>query len=122
MQSIQTIVQTRGCDSVHDMATGDHIEIEPQSDAMMPLTIEKIGSDRLAVSHHYIQRGDVMYDPEIVFRLSGDNWVPIRYTQHPHIHQYNEDGLTQVTEFIEDWDQTLRSQGYMTAATNGGDA
>ena len=120
METVTAIVQAHGYDSVHDMAVGDHIKVE--HDHQMPLAIEKIGDDRLSVAHYYTQRGDLMSDPEVVFRLTGDTWTPVRYTQHPHIHQHDETGLTGVNAFVTTWDRNLRNQGYITAATNGGDA
>ena len=120
MNTITDIVQAHGYQSVHDMDIGDHIKVE--QDHQMPLTIEKIGDNRLSVAHYYTQRGDLMSDPEIVFRLDGDEWIPVRYTQHPHIHQHDEDGLTSISTFITTWDRNLRQQGYLNAATAGGDS
>jgi len=81
MNTVIDIVQAHGYQSVHDMDVDDHIRVE--RDHQMPLPIEKLGDNRLSVAHYYTQRGDVMSDPEIVFLLDGDGWIPVRYTQHP---------------------------------------
>lgn len=87
------------------------IEVEGNED----LTIEKIGSDRLSVAHHYIQRGDLMCDPEIVFRVEEGEWIPIRYTQHPRVHQYDPEGI-RIEGFVVQWSANLREQGFVDAA------
>lgn len=120
MDTVTEIVQAHGYDSVHDMAVGDHIKVEHNH--QMPLTIEKIGDNRLSVAHYYTQRGDLMSDPEVVFRLDGDTWVPVRYTQHPRIHHHDESGLKTLKSFVNTWDRNLRKQGFLEAATDGGEA
>jgi hypothetical protein len=101
------------------MDTGDHIEIDLEEDAQMPLVIEKIAADRLSVAHYYAQMGDLMSDPEIVFHIDNGVWTPVRYTQHPHVHQHDETGLPDVAAFAEDWSQNLERQGYVKQARQG---
>ncbi len=38
----------------------------------MPLVIEKIGNREIVVSQYYIKNGDVMYDPEVIFKVQQD--------------------------------------------------
>jgi len=117
MDTIHEILQLHGYDTPQDMDTGDHVTVTHEEDGMMPLTIEKIGDNRLSVAHYYTQRGDLMSDPEIVFTITDDEeWIPVRYTQHPHIHQHNEAGLPDVATFAKQWDQTLKTQGYIDEA------
>lgn len=60
-------------------------------ESYMPLVIEvlpphmnPLGLPSVAVSHTFIQNGDVMFDPEIVFTVLGkDEWMPTEITQHP---------------------------------------
>jgi hypothetical protein len=110
MDAVKEIIQGHGYDSGHDMDVGDHIKVEV--DGYMPLTIEKIEDSKLSVAHYYTQRGDLMSDPEIVFRIDGDEWTPVRYTQHPRHHQYNENGLPSVDAFVNTWDRKLKQQGF----------
>lgn len=111
LDAIKEILQKEGYDSPADMAVGDQVEIEV--DGYMPLTIEKIEDSKLSVAHYYTQRGDLMSDPEIVFRIDNDGeWTPVRYTQHPRHHQYNENGLPSVDAFVNTWDRKLRKQGF----------
>jgi len=52
-----------------------------ESPPYMPLSVERIGTDTWAVSHTYVQNGDLMRDPEIVFKLVNETIVPIEYRQ-----------------------------------------
>jgi len=49
---------------------------------MMPISAEVVGKNLFAVSHTYIQNGDVMFDPEVVFFRAADGRLyPARYRQ-----------------------------------------
>lgn len=114
MDTVKAIVAHHGYDNIDDMDVGDYIKVNREH--MMPLSIEKISDDRLSVAHHYTQRGDLMCDPEIVFRLDNEQWVPVRFRQDPRVYQHDEDGLTDVRVFAKQWDTRLETQGYLDAA------
>ena len=113
MEAAKDILERLGIDLVEEMTVneGYTIEVEGYED----LTIEKIGSNRLSVAHYYVQRGDLMCDPEIVFRIEESGWIPVRYTQHPRIHKHNPEGI-EVEAFIMQWSENLREQGFVDAA------
>ena len=113
MDAVKDILERLGIKSVEGMAVNESYTI--QVGGYEDLTIEKIGPDRLSVAHHYIQRGDLMYDPEIVFRVDEDEWMPVRYTQHPRIHLHNPEGI-EAEEFVTKWGENLRKQGFVEAA------
>jgi hypothetical protein len=46
---------------------GAYLKIQDASKTFMPLSIERIAPDRIGVMHFYIQEGDLMRDPDIVF-------------------------------------------------------
>ena len=112
MDAVKDILGRLGIKSVEGMAVNESytIEVEGYED----LTIEKIGTDRLSVAHHYIQRGDLMCDPEIVFRVKDDKWIPVRFTQHPRVHLHDPEGI-EVEEFVTQWNENLRGQGFVDA-------
>ncbi|QLG30011.1 hypothetical protein HUG10_20610 (plasmid) [Halorarum halophilum] len=114
MKAVKEILQAHGYDSADEMEIGDRVTVD--GGALMDLTVEKIGEDRLSVAHYFTQLGDLMSDPEIVFDLADGVWRPIRYTQHPHVHEYNTDGLPSVGDFAEQWSENLRSQGFVERA------
>lgn len=100
------------------MAVNESVSIEVHGHE--ELIIEKVGPNRVSVAHYYVQRGDLMSDPEIVFRIDNGIWLPIRYTQHPDVHQYVPNGLT-LTEFVNRWSRNLQRQGFVEAAADVND-
>jgi hypothetical protein len=110
MDAAKTILEHLGIESVEEMAVNESytIEVEGYED----LTIEKLGPERISVAHHYVQRGDLMCDPEVVFHIDNGVWTPVRYTQHPHVHQHDPDGLM-LDEFLEQWNDNLCRQGFV---------
>ena len=120
MEAVEEILQLHGYHSVDDMNIGAMIEVEG-GPGFMPLVVEKVGDRRVSVAHYYTQMGDLMADPDIVFHVSRTGeWIPIEYTQHPHVYQHDETGLPGATKFAETWDRNLRRQGYVAAAQQGG--
>jgi len=71
-----------------------------QRDGFEDLIIEKIAEDRISVGQYYTQHGDLMSDPEIVFKITDDGLVPVRYTHHPYMHQHDRSGLS-IPDFLE---------------------
>jgi len=112
MDAAKAILERLGIESIEEMSVNESYTVEVGG--YEDLTIEKIGADRLSVAHHYIQRGDLMYDPEIVFYIENGEWRPVRYTQHPWIHQHNPAGLD-VEDFVTQWNQNLHQQGFVDA-------
>ena len=90
-----------------------------------PLVIER-QDDRVIVGHYFLQNGDVMSDPEIVFDFA--TWDALELTQHP-VGMYRSkfhfrDGVKYVdTRFdaavrplVRLWANNLAQQGWTTAA------
>lgn len=116
METVREILAQHGVESVDQMDVNERYSIEvPGFDT---LTIEKIAPERLSVAHHRVQRGDLMCDPEIVFRVESNDWVPVEFTQHPRIYQHDESGL-QLGGFVRKWNRNLREQGFVEAVASG---
>ena len=89
-----------------------------------PLVIERHG-EQVVVGHYFIQNGDVMADPEIVFDYA--TWTPLELTQHPmgvyRSKFHYRDGVQYVdTRFdaavrplVELWANNLVHQGWTSA-------
>ena len=45
----------------------------------MPLSVEKIGTDTYSFAHYYEQNGDLVADPEMVFKKIEGYWFPISF-------------------------------------------
>ncbi|EMA49108.1 hypothetical protein C451_19513 [Halococcus thailandensis JCM 13552] len=112
MKSIEKILKKKGVESLEAMELNESYTI--QSQGYHELTIEKVGSDRLSVAHYYTQRGDLMRDPEIVFRIEeNDSWTAVEYQQDDcGIYQHDKSGLD-LSEFIKQWDENLGNQGFV---------
>jgi hypothetical protein len=115
MEVAQEILDSLGIGSVEEMDVNQRHEIESPRSGLMDLTIEKVGENRLSVAHYYTQRGDLMSDPEIVFRIDGGVWIPVRFTQHLRVHKHDPEGL-ELDSFQEQWNENLRDQGFVDAA------
>jgi hypothetical protein len=111
MNSIEAILSAEGCDAV-SMELGKTVSVAPDSEVMMPIVIEKTDEWKLCVGHYYTQAGDVMSDPEVLFHVTDEGWTPIRFLQDPGIERYDPDGL-EIDDFLKQWDQNLRRQGYV---------
>lgn len=114
MEAIRAILAANSL-RPESMEIGDSVFVEPDTGALMPLVIEKVAEDQLSIGHYFRQSGDVVSDPEVVFKIHGDQWHPIRYVQHPDIERHNPDGL-ELGRFVGIWDQNFRRQGYLNYA------
>jgi len=119
MEVVEEILASVGVEDVEEMAVNENYTIEV--DGYEDLTIEKIAENQVSVAHHYVQRGDLMCDPEIVFRVEDGDWTPVEYTQHPHTHQHDSTGLD-ITDFVDRWSKNLRMQGFVAAAGDSTEA
>ncbi|MBR4657278.1 MAG: hypothetical protein IKO68_12125 [Oscillospiraceae bacterium] len=95
----------------------------PEETGYMPLTIEKIGDNEYSVSHHYESNGDLMYDPEMTFRIDAElgTLEPLTFRQDgsPALYQevYPEPGKwipklrNSLSSFTETWLKNIEAQG-----------
>ncbi len=90
-----------------------HLDIESDSDVIMNLSIER-RSDELTACQYYLQRGDLMRDPEIRLRVEPDaEWTPISYRIDAlNAHEYSTEGLD-IDDVLETWAENLRAQGFL---------
>lgn len=112
MDTVKEILVQLGIESVREMDLNESHCVEVPG--YEKLTIEKVGSHRISVAHHYTQRGDLMCDPEIVFQIEEGEWIPIEFTQHPMVYHYDEGGLD-LGGFVDRWNRNLRQQGFVEA-------
>ena len=89
----------------------------------MPLTIEQIGDNFIAIAHYYEQNGDAMADPDMEFAYDNDRkTLQARTYQQDALQRYDEvygdDGYNEQLEeelnlFAHQWFQTIEKQGYV---------
>lgn len=89
----------------------------------MPLTIEQIGDNFIAISHYYEQNGEAIADPDMEFVYNNDSkTLQARTYQQDALQRYDEvygdDGYNEQLEeelnlFAHQWFQTIEKQGYV---------
>ena len=87
-------------------------------DGYMPLVIETTPFGEVSVMHYYVQNGDVMRDPEIVY--NAQNWRPVEITQNPvGITQRAKPGhyLVGANQLSTIWARNLKDQGFLSKRT-----
>lgn len=110
-----------------------HLRLE--NPPYMPLSIEVISlhPHLVAVGHTFVQNGDLMYDPEIVYwvpettGLLGE-WWPVEMTMHPlGIYRrfmefegdkpvrWDKSQVKMNASFSNTWARNLKSQGFIEA-------
>ena len=104
--------------------------------AMMPLHVQWISEDSVAISHTYEQLGDIMYDPEMTFRVdrNAGTLEPLTYQQdnlgvfqnvYPEPGKWIPKLRTDLTQFTRQWFENIAQQGYVktraVAEINGED-
>jgi hypothetical protein len=142
MKTIQSIIEKEG--GLEKLKQGCfegsfYIKLVHPSKSMMPLVIEYVGEGpeglpMVSVSHFYMQNGDVMRDPEMVFLVDArwsPNWkfTPMMYQQdglgiYQEIIFKGEDGKWKVRNgmaadaksFMKLWNRNLKEQGYLDVA------
>ena len=92
--------------------------------SMMPLHVQWIGEDTIAIGHTYEMNGDTMNDPEMTFRVdrSAGTLEPLTFQQdgYPSIYQevYPEPGKwrpnlrSDLNTFARQWFGNIAEQGY----------
>ena len=70
-----------------------YLELRSREDGgLMPLIIQQIGENEIAMSHTYEQYGDLMYDPEMTFRIDTEKGTlePLTFRQDGGLPIYQE--------------------------------
>lgn len=86
----------------------------------MDLVIEKVDRNQISVAHYGEQNGDLMRDPEVVFRLP--DWTPL-WIQQDYVGSYREThdengnpiprAVESLKSFCAMWAKNLRDQKFL---------
>ena len=92
-----------------------------KSQGFMDLTIERIGSDEISLTHYYEQNGDLVADPDMQIRINFDNktaealtfqdWICFRCV-YPEPDKVNLQLKKELNSFLLDWLKNLKRQGF----------
>lgn len=84
----------------------------------MTLSLDKIGSNSVAMAHYYEQNGDLMVDPEIVFDIDSKNktLTAISYQQDGmsiyKTYEPDSDEQDNCNSFVDTWFNNISTQAY----------
>jgi len=107
---------------------GTYLKLEMES--YMPLVIEKIGPNSVAIAHYYYQNGDAIADPEIVFLVVGEDWIAAEISQPNYYSapvimdgskecvwlcpdQKSQREQAGIADLAQLWAENLRNQGWL---------
>lgn len=76
-------------------------------DWLEPLNIEKIWKNKIAISQTYIQNGDVMHDPEIVFKVWDDGKLYADTYTNEWVWMYDRP-VSASDAFLDTWNANLK--------------
>lgn len=116
---------------------GDDQAVKLTVEGFMPLSVERIGTSGeghalVAIAHTGLQNGDVMFDPEMVFRiieLDGTQLAePISFRNdyvgiHQEVYRYDDQGKAthvdarlkaELKSFGRMWFRNLKHQGFLS--------
>nr|WP_325259171.1 LPD11 domain-containing protein [uncultured Oscillibacter sp.] len=109
-----------------ELVSGEYRYLKLEAgESMMPLHLEWIGANELSVSHTYVQNGDLMYDPEMIFRVDREKGTlePLTFRQDGSIQIYQEvypepgkwvpKLRSDLNTFTEGWFKNISEQGYI---------
>ena len=101
-----------------------YLELRSREDGgLMPLTIQQIGENEIAVAHTYEMNGDLMYDPEMTFRIDTeegtlepltfrqDGGLPIYQEVYPEPGKWIPRLRNDLSAFAEQWLKNIEMQG-----------
>ena len=108
-----------------DLAAADGSGLKVEVPGFMPLNITAYGKGRVAVNHSYIQQGDMMFDPEIMFLTLCDGWYAATYEQHNmgiyqvaveindgNLEYINTKQQADIGRFANQWARNIKDQGF----------
>jgi hypothetical protein len=101
-----------------------YFTVDLGQEGMMPLSVERLPDNRVAISNTFTQNGDLMRDPEVVFSIEptikGNGQLVAKTIEHPPMHIFGRDLVGPVPikpndSFLATWARNLDSQGYLDA-------
>lgn len=99
----------------------EHVKL--QSRGFMDLHIDRLTSDTIAISHNFIENGDVVADPDMqlrIIRCGNRNYLEAMTFQNRFMYQevYPEPGMVnpkrkkELNSFLIQWLTNLKNQGF----------
>lgn len=124
----QHMLYARLTEMFPEFMANEYSYVRLESDGYMPLSLDKIGDNTFSMAHYYEQNGDLMADPDVVFRVNAENktLTAISFQQdNLGIYQTFENGGAEQEDcnsFVGKWLTNISAQGYKpvkATLTNG---
>lgn len=95
---------------------------EVKREGYMPLHVERLPGNKLALSYVFTQNGDLMRDPEVVFLITEQGQLVAQTIEHPPMHLMGRDLIGPLPikpsdPFLKMWADNLKAHGFLTAQT-----
>ncbi|MBU1747175.1 MAG: hypothetical protein KKA73_05765, partial [Chloroflexi bacterium] len=112
-----------------------YLKLKLPGDAIMPLTIERLGSHRFCIAHYYVcdeYSGELAADPDVEILVNPDgSWSPyaiqmpapfgyrcyVEFSDDGLVARWNRKGQGDLACFVNQWAKNLKAQGFLTRAT-----
>lgn len=84
----------------------EYLKIDNSNGVYMPLSIQKLDNNRVALAHYGKQNGDLMADPDMEFEIGEDYIKPLTY-QNDYMGYFTDNPDT---EFANMWLRNIKEQ------------
>jgi uncharacterized protein YqiB (DUF1249 family) len=92
-------------------------------DGFMPLSVDRLGENRYAIAHNYVQNGDVMADPDMEIKVHPDlkmaealtyqqDGLGIYQAVYPEPGKVNPKLKKELNQFLDQWLTNMIHQGF----------
>ncbi|MEX1029740.1 MAG: hypothetical protein WDZ91_06805 [Paenibacillaceae bacterium] len=110
-----------------EFAQGEHQHLKIENMGFMPLSIECIGLNRIAMAHNYIMNGDVVPDPDMEILIHPGTFMAESLTYQDAFGylevyangertKYYPDRKTKLNSFLDIWTKNIRDQSFIKLA------
>jgi hypothetical protein len=100
-----------------------HAKLDNSGGTFMPVSVDVLGDDYMAVAHNYVSNGDLIPDPDMTFRRDGGLWyaISIQHSTGHHVQavnfdengkpkSYNKAQQADLTSFANQWMKNIIAQ------------
>lgn len=103
--------------------SGEYRYLHLESSGFEPLSVERLGANRVSIMHTFTQNGDLMYDPDIVIELDSNEETvqAVSYEQsdmglYQEVYAGNRINTKlqkDINSFLSDWLNNIVQQGFL---------
>jgi len=99
---IVEIIKNNGKENEFDLEVGNEF-IKLEDEILMDLVIERVRENQLAVAHTKKVNYDIIRDPEIVFDIGKEPWLPVSYEMSGIEYKKDMENGLELNEILSGW-------------------